>query len=182
MALFSTTAFADALNYNYVQFGYARTSLDFDTESLDGNGWDLSGSAAINENFHVVAGYNKTGFDFDIDQTVYGIGLGYSKAIADNTDFVATASYLKAKIDLPAGFMSESDDGYGASVGIRSMVSDKVELAGAVDYAKIADSSDTGFSAEALYHVSDAIAVGLEGAWSDGSSTYGAGFRVYFGN
>lgn len=185
IALFTSTAFADALNYNYVQLGYAKTDIDIDgtSESFSGDGWLISGSAAINENFHVFGGYNKTGFDFGIDETDYGLGLGYSKAISDKTDFVATASFLKAKLDSGDFQMgSVSDNGYGVSVGVRSMVSDKVELAGAIEYVDIADSGDTGLTAGALYNITDTVALGVQGAWSDGASSYGLGFRMYFGD
>ena len=129
--LLASPVMADGLSYNFIEGAYARVELDDDIVDVDGDGFGIGGSFEINENFFGFAGYSSAEFDFGVDLNQLDAGIGYHTGISANTDFVATLAYVRAEVD--AGlFGSVDEDGWGASIGLRSMVSDRVELNGAI--------------------------------------------------
>lgn len=180
-SLAASPAFADALDYNYLQFGYVTTELEDEFVSVNGNGYSLEGSASINDNFHVFAGYGAIDFDFDVDTTEWELGLGYSRAVGEKTDLVATLGYVSAEVDMPF-FGRLDDDGYSVGLGIRSMVTDRLELEGKVDYVDLSDSgSDTVVTVQLGYELTHTLLLGGGVTSVDGDNAYHVGLRVYFG-
>lgn len=177
----STTAMADDLNYNFLSLGYERIELDDDFGfDADGDGWTIGGSFEVGESWFLFAGYGMGDFDFGIDLDQWSAGGGYHLPMADNVDFVATLSYQRA--DISAGSLSLDDDGFGASVGIRAMVSERVELNGAVNYVDFGDfGDDTSLSGSAWLNLTEQFALGLGVSFSDDATSYGLGGRLYFG-
>jgi len=53
LVTFSASAGARGLSYNYFQGSYGRIDLDDSSLNADGDGYGVSGSMVINENFHV---------------------------------------------------------------------------------------------------------------------------------
>ena len=174
-------AIADGPNYNYIEGSYQRVTLDDGFIDIDGDGFGIGGSVGIADNWQLIGGYNSTDFDFGIDLDQLLIGGGFHTALTPNTDFVANLAYIR--LDASALGQSFDDDGYAASIGVRSMVSDKFELAGFVQYADLSDSgNDTSVRGEAWYSFTQSFAVGLNVGTADDVLTYGIGARVYFGN
>ena len=119
---------AESPSYDFIQASYQSVELDFGGGfSEDGDGFSLGGSFEIGEHMFGFASYGRTDFDFDVEFTQLQAGLGYRVGINDSTDFFATASYLDAEVSAP-GFGSADDSGYGLGIGIRSNVTDLVEL------------------------------------------------------
>ena len=177
----STTAMADDLNYNFLSLGYERIELDNDFGfDVDGDGWTIGGSFEVGESWFLFAGYGMGDFDFGVDLDQWAAGGGYHLPMADNVDFVATLSYQRA--DISAGVLSVDDDGFGASVGLRAMVSERVELNGSVDYVDFGDAGDeTSLSGSAWLNLTEQFALGLGVSFSDDATAYGLGGRLYFG-
>ena len=177
----SSTAFADDLNYNFLTLGYDRVDLDDDLGfDVDGDSWNIGGSFEVGESWFLFAGYGMGDFDFGIDLDQWSAGGGYHLPMADNVDFVATLSYQRA--DISAGSLSLDDDGFGASVGIRAMVSERVELNGAVNYVDFGDFGDnTSLSGSAWLNLTEQFALGLGVSFGDDATAYGLGGRLYFG-
>ena len=177
----STTAFADDLNYNFLTLGYDRVDLDDDLGfDVDGDSWNIGGSFEVGESWFLFAGYGMGDFDFGIDLDQWSAGGGYHLPMADNVDFVATLSYQRA--DISAGSLSLDDDGFGASVGIRAMVSERVELNGTVSYVDFGDfGDDTSLGGSAWLNLTEQFALGLGVSFSDDATAYGLGGRLYFG-
>jgi hypothetical protein len=174
-------AMADGPNYNYIEGSYQRVTLDDGFIDVDGDGFGIGGSVGIGDNWQLIGGYNSTDFDFGVDLDQLLIGGGFHTALTPNTDFVANLAYIR--LDASAFGQSFDDDGYAASVGVRSMVSDKFELAGFVQYADLSDSgNDTSVRGEAWYNFTQSFAVGLNVGTAEDVLTYGIGARVYFGN
>jgi Ax21 family sulfation-dependent quorum factor len=129
---------AEGLSYNYVEGGYVNTDSSNSLTSADSDGWNINGSAAIADNFHIFGGYTaeKTkDFDFDID--TWRAGVGYNRSIADNTDLLARVAYQNRKVDLAPYGGSFRDDGYSAEVGVRSALAPHFEgyaMAGYEDF------------------------------------------------
>ena len=177
----STAAMADDLNYNFLSLGYERIELDDDFGfDVDGDGWTIGGSFEVGESWFLFAGYGMADFDFGIDLDQWAAGGGYHLPMADNVDFVATLSYQRA--DVSAGSLSVDDDGFGASVGIRAMVSERVELNGSINYVDFGDFGDeTSFGGSAWLNLTEQFALGLGVSFSDDATEYGLGGRLYFG-
>ena len=117
-------------------------------------------------------------FLFDIDYNRWSVGAGWRSAISEKTDWFATVSYVDAELDAGQLFGSESEDGFGASIGIRSMFSPKLELAGTVRYSD--PEEETAVRAEAWYTLTGNFALGLRADFGDDIDSYGVGFRLYF--
>lgn len=112
LALPGATAFAQGtaagVSWSYFDFGAQHVSPDAD--GLDsGTGFGIRGSGAINENWHVFLGWNRTPFEgdgavtgpggspgiasVDDDLDRYNIGIGYNFPVATNTDLFARVGY-----------------------------------------------------------------------------------------
>ena len=182
LAMFlAAPAIADGPSYNYVQAGYQSVNLDlgggFD---VDGDGYGLGGSFEIGESMFVFASYGTTGFDFDVDLNQLQAGLGYHVGLTDNTDFFATLGYVAAEVEAP-GFQSVDDSGYGATIGVRSNVTDLIELFGDIAYVDFGDGGETAVGAGIWFNFTDSFALGLAAGSGDDVTSYGASARIYFG-
>ena len=184
LVLVLSPAMADGLSYNFIQLGYQKADLDDDLAgiSVDGDGYGISGSFEVGENFFIGAGYSALDFDFGVDLDQLSIGGGYHMSLSDRSDFYATLSYIRAEASV-SGFGSVDDDGYGVSVGIRGLLSDNVELNGSIAYSDLGDGADgTAFGAGALYSFTENFALGFDVSVDDDVTMYGVGARFYFGS
>jgi long-subunit fatty acid transport protein len=177
--VFSASAGAQGFDYSYVQLGYG--TIDFDDINVDGDGFGLSGSYAINPDWHVFAGYEGASLDFGVDATTIGAGFGYNTELSPVVDMFARLSYQYVEVDAGA-FGSVDDNGIGFGVGMRFAASDQLEFDAGIDYVDLSDGGDeTAFSLGALYNFTDAFSAGLGGSWSDDVSSYTLVGRFHFG-
>ncbi len=177
---FASAAGAQGFDYNYVTLGYSQ--VDFDDVNIDGDGIELAGSFAINEDFHAFGSYGQADLDGGIDASELSIGLGYNHSLSPAVDFVGSVSYEYVEIDV-AGLGSVDDNGFGLGIGLRFHPADKIEVDAGIQYVDLSDSgSDTGFGAGFQYYITDAITIGVSAEWADDVSRYGLGGRFYFGN
>lgn len=175
----SASASAKEFDYNYLSLGYG--ILEIDDTSVDGDGFGLGGSYAINEDFHVFAGYESIGLDGGADATGLGAGLGYHTTLSPVVDLVASVSYQYVDVDVP-GFGGGDDNGFGLGVGLRFAASEEIELNAGISYVDLSDSGDdTSFGVGGLYSFTDAFALGLGADWSDNATSYTLEGRFYFG-
>jgi hypothetical protein len=87
------------------------------------------------------------------------------------------------RLDASVLGQSFDDEGIGASIGLRAMASEKLELAGLVEYIELIDSgNDTSLRGEAWYNFTQNFAVGVNVGAAEDVVRYGIGARVYFGN
>ena len=176
LMLSSTIAMADGPSYSYIEGLYQEVDID----GADGDGFVVAGSVEIDENWFVVADYAGAEIDagfIDVDYDRWSVGAGWRSAISEKTDWFVTASYVGAQLKAP-GFGSESENGFGASVGIRSMFSPKLELAGALRYSD--PEEESSIRAEAWYTLTGNFALGLRAELGDEIDTFGLGFRLFF--
>jgi opacity protein-like surface antigen len=175
LTLGSTTVLADGFSYSFIGAGYARAEVVDET----GDGFGIGGSAALGDNWHIFAGYQSLGFDFDIDLSALSAGVGFNTPISEKIDVVAQVAYLYAEADTPLG--SVDDNGYGVSVGLRAWVSERVELDGSIAYSDFGDGgNDTSFGAGVQFYFTEQFSVGLGLGFADDVDTYTLGGRFYF--
>lgn len=174
-------AMAQTPSYNYGQIVYQAVDLDDDFgPSVDGDGFGIGGSFEIAPDWHIVVGYSSTEFDFGIDLNQLQFGAGYHTDISSTTSFFADLLWVQAEIDT-GSFGSIDDDGLGISIGLRSNLSQQVELEGALTYVDLDDAGDnTSVGGAAWYKFTDTFAVGLIASFDEDVVGYGIGGRLYF--
>lgn len=174
----SAAASAEDFDYSFLTLGYA--SVDFDDAGVDGDGFGIGGSYAINPQYHVFAAYTASDLDFNIDASSWNAGFGYHTGVSDTVDLVAGISYEYVELD-PPGAGSFDDSGLGLGIGLRFAANEQFEVHAGINYVDLSDSgSDTGFELGGLYNFNGAFALGLSGDWSDDSSAYTLSGRFYF--
>lgn len=179
----SASVSAQSFDYNHVNVGYARTTLDDNVFDIDGDSFTIDGAFEIADQIFLFAGYSTGDLDeagVSVDLDTLAAGIGWHTALSDEIDFVAGLSY--EYIDLGSGGLSVDDNGLGLGVGLRFSASQQVEITGGINYVDYSDfGDDTSFALGALFDVTDNIAIGLSGEWGDDISTYGVSGRFYFG-
>lgn len=174
MAALPLSAQASELKYNYIEGGYARTTV----AGFDFNGYDLKGSAAFGDDFFGTASYthgSKNGADIN-EGTV---GLGYRIPVSDKANFDVGVSYVHDSVP------GLSDNGYKVSAGFRGLMSDVVEGNINVNYADVGDfGNGIGAGAGLVFHVNDTwgITTGYDYAKRDSLhfNTWNLGARASF--
>ena len=151
------------------------------TADVDGDGYGLGVSFEIGDNFFGFASYVTSDFDFGVELNQLQAGLGYRLGVTDNTDVFASLAYVDAEVEA-AFFGSADDSGYGVTIGVRSNVSDLIELFGEVAYVDLGGGSDgTAIGGGIWFNLTDNFALGLGAAFDDDVTSYGASARFYFG-
>lgn len=176
-------SFADQPSYNYVAAGYQRLEIDDDFGlDLSADGFQVDGSFAIADNWHIIAAYGAADFGYGVDLSQLSIGAGYHSAISANTSFFADLAYIQAEVSA-SGFGSIDESGYGVRAGLRGMPSERVELEGYVSYADLGDGGDgTSVGGAAWYKFTESFGLGLTASAEEDVFGYGVSARLYFGN
>ncbi len=143
---------------SYTNFGVGYVDGDYGNADIDG--LELRGSFAINSSIHLQASYDALDIspgngDFD----VLAFGGGWHTLLAEELDFVATASIL----DVDAGIFD--GDGIRLTGGLRGKISRELEFGAHLIYEDINDipnvGDDTGYELEGRYFFNRNNSVGL---------------------
>jgi hypothetical protein len=174
----SMPALAEGPEYSFVELGYGRVDLDVANRSVDADAFSLGGSIELGESWQGFLSYGTAEFDFNIDLDEWAIGGGFHGSLSPTSDFVVNVAYLRAEIGTFLGSIDE--DGLGVSVGVRNMITPRVELAGFATYSDLGD-GDLGFTGRAWYYLTEQFAVGANFGLTDDITRYGIAGRLYFG-
>ena len=182
LLVFAFPAFAGDLSYNLVELGYLKHDTDEDLvpgTSIDGDGFGVRGSFELGESWFIGVNYSKIDFNVGIDYDQMGAGIGWHTGLSNNTDFYAMLQYVRAEASVSG--ISVDEDGVGATIGVRGMLTDKVELGGSIGYVDLGDAGDgTAFGAHVMYNFTDNFAAGLLLGVDEDLTSYGAGIRLYW--
>lgn len=162
-SLFSFSSLAAQPNWNNVQLSYAK--MDVDDTDISGNGFELAGSVLLGSNIILQGNYLSVSDEVlgavDVDFDWLTMGVGYRHPVTAATDVYALVSY--ENVELSASYdgesESEDDNGYGLTLGVRTMLSEQWELEGAISRVDIED-AETFFKGGLSYHINSQFAVG----------------------
>jgi hypothetical protein len=176
---------AEALSnfdYDYAEIGFFATSAEILNVEVDGNGVDISGSFDLTEGVNLLAGYQTTDFDFGLEGTQFGVGLGYHGALSYGMDLYFRLLYLDAEIEFPQRANIENIDGtgYSLNIGARYRFNKKFEADVAIAQASVEDSTGTGIIMAGRFRMSEIFSLGLSGAFADGAESLGLDLRAEF--
>lgn len=183
--LTSNIAFAEtAPNWDFIQASYVSMDID-EIDELDFTGFDISGSKLVSDNIFIAANYSALSDDYSsvsVDTDTYGIGIGYRYGLNSTTDALAILSVegVSVKASFEGSSEKVDDTGFGLTAGIRSMVTEQVELTGTVKYVNIDSESDTAFSVNAFYHFNSQFSIGAGYSISSDLSGYNLSARYSF--
>ena len=117
----------DIFSYSTLAVDHLHEHSDFWADSSQGNGfkasYDFSG-------VYVFGQWNKLDFDNVGSHTLQGIGVGAHQAYSNSTSFYIDLSYLQDKLSSSLG--AGSDDYWRVSYGMRSQVTEMLELDAAI--------------------------------------------------
>lgn len=144
----SSSAMAASPDWRFVEGGY--TNADIGRGDFDGI--DVGGVYLLENNVYVTGEYkmlDDSGTDLDMTT----VGLGYRMPLNATTDAYFGANFERIDVE------SYDDNGYSVNAGVRSMVSEQVELLGQIGYYDV-DDGDVTVKVGANYYVSPRWAVG----------------------
>jgi hypothetical protein len=169
-------------DYDYAEIGVFATSADILNVEVDGNGTDISGSLGLTEGVNLLASYQTTDFDFGLEGTQFGAGLGYHGALSYGIDLYLRLLYLDAEIEFPRRIDIEeiAGTGYSLNVGVRYRFNKKFEADVAIAQASVDDSTSTGIIMAGRFRMSEIFSLGLSGAFADSTESLGLDIRAEF--
>jgi hypothetical protein len=150
------------LSYSYVELAYDESDFDVGgARNVDGDGFTLSGSFRINDDWHAFASYGNDDLDFGINLHTWEIGAGYRYPVRNNVDLYGRVLYIRRNANL-TGPLDGDDDGLGLQFRVRGRLNQRVELEGGIQYVDVGG-TDTSLQGSARYHFTKQLsaAVGL---------------------
>jgi opacity protein-like surface antigen len=176
---------AESVRWDSASLSYQ--SVDVEGDKLTGFG--VSGTKLIGEDFFIAGSYSSLSDDVDLfgsklelDFNTLSVGLGYRHAISNKTDLFGIVSYedMEVKASFQGESDSESENGYSLQAGIRSLVTENIELSGSLSYVDITDGSETSFDVSAIYHFTNQFSAGIGYGKSDDLDTLSLSAVLFF--
>lgn len=169
-----------SFNYTYAELGYDTTDFDVGpgNNNVDGDGFALSGSFRLTDDWHLYAAYGQDNLDFGIDVDTFTIGVGYAYPIRDDVDLYGRVLYIDEQVDLP-GPANADDNGLGLQFRVRGRVNEKLELEGGLQYVDVGN-SDTSLQASARYYFTKEFSAGVGVTFAGDADGIGINARYTF--
>lgn len=177
--LVSTHAYSNSPNWNYVVGSYETAKLDSD---FDLNGYSIEGSMKVTNNIFINGKYMNIDGDnkkisfiegdqsvdvyvIDNELTMGKVGVGYLLPLSDSTDFYTSMFYeyidIESKISGVQFKNENSDYNFGASIGIKSQVTDNLELNGSIGHMTFINDSTVFVDVSTYYLINDMLSIGV---------------------
>jgi hypothetical protein len=177
---FGPAAEADELGYTFLQVSLSRAEVDNGPEA---DGYSFGASAELGERIYAFGSYSHADYDpyfgYDLEVESWTAGVGYHHGVTDRVSLYGDVGYVD--IDLEANIGEASDDGYAASLGLRGLPHERVELAAEVTHTDLdVGRDDTAFSVQALFNLTQAFSLRAGYSTTDDVQSVFAGLRVYW--
>ncbi|QBG37516.1 hypothetical protein [Litorilituus sediminis] len=155
---------------NFIRWDNASISyLSSDEDGRSFSGYAIAGTKLFSENFFVTGQYSTVsdsvglpGDKYDLDINRFSIGLGYRYTLFSKTDMFAVLSYQDKEVK-GSGLITGADENYNGQalmLGIRSLVTDNIELSSSINYSTLPYTSKGGFNVSAKYYFTHNFAIG----------------------
>ena len=171
LASISCTTLAQNPSFDYVDIGYTNWDPD-NSSSIDG--FELKGSKSFTDNWYIAGDYNRSSQGGNA-VSLLTAGVGYKINFSDKSTFFAEADFAY----LDADFFG-SENGYELTTGIRSMLTNKFELKGALEYLDINNDSTTSLVVGGVYKFTDTVATYLDYKTASDVNRLAVGVRFNF--
>jgi len=167
----------DRLSYTYVDGSYVSTDIDKPL-NVDGDGARVEGSLAITDRLFLLGDYTSQDLDFGLDLDQIGLGIGGRIPLSTGLDLVGSAAYLHSAWD--AGPVDSEDDALRLGLGLRGLLTERLEFEGGVRYADLDVLDDLMVSLNGRYYVTSRLALGAGLDAGDDMSIWNLGVRYDF--
>ena len=181
-ALLTLPALSQAeFNYTTAEANYLLdVSIDGGLADVDGDGLGVGGSYEIADNFFIGGSFEDFDLDFDISGEWLEVGGGYNHELNPDLDFVATLSFVD--VEISSNFGSAEDDALALGGGIRTRLSDSIEVDAMLEYYSFDEGdSDTSLDIRGRYYFSPEFAVQVRMNLGSDIETIAVGVRGEFG-
>ncbi len=167
----SSSVISKEISYDYIQGGVRSISEGTDnftnTPLPSGDGFEFLGSFNVMPNLAITAGYRNTEFDeisgVNVDAETYDLGVtAHTSALGPGSSAFANLSalYGEAQVDGGPPNNTDYDTGYAVSIGIRSMVTDIIELDLALSRQDLYDEHESSFEFAGRIYASKMVSFG----------------------
>jgi hypothetical protein len=139
--------------WTYVEGGYL--AVDVDNLSESGDNYFLGGSFGIGKNFHLIGSYTDGDLSDTVDQTTWRLGGGWNGGLGEKMDLVGELYWVDNETESSGPVsVTVSDDGYGATFGVRWRIIPLFELDGFLNYTDLDIAGDqTGWEARGILNI-----------------------------
>lgn len=180
---FQGSAFAGTFNYSRVSLGYTKHTVQMNgiNDDLKADGATLSASFDVNKEFGVQFGIEKASgevsilsTDVELDVDIKALGMFFHAPVARNADVIIGASMLKGELKASSGgstLNTDSMNGQQATVGVRLMAADNLELTAGVDLTYINGDSDSEINLGISGYLGKDISLGINYSSANDSQT-----------
>jgi Outer membrane protein beta-barrel domain len=158
------------MEYTYVEANYVWADSDYSSDNLDGV--DLTGSFELPANFFLQATVRDQSASSDV--TGYRVGAGWHMGFVSRFDAYAILQY--AHLEVSSSNSDFTDDGIGAELGLRMMLTKSIELNTRVLYADVGN-NDSSFGLGARYYFNGTLSVGARVDTGNAETSVSSGLR-----
>ncbi len=148
-ALFASAA--NATNFSYTSFGIDLGKINVNGLSEDLNAYGINASLQINSNVYLLGSYlsakkNVNGLDVNRESTQ--LGIGGAVPLMQFVDGFATVSYARAEAQdcIGVSCIKADDHGYTLSAGVKSWLTDSIDLLAALGYSELTQTNSDNTS------------------------------------
>jgi hypothetical protein len=192
LAGLTSSAAAGTFNYTFVSVEYEKFSSKIDgfSDTLEGSAVSFDLSFAVKPNAAIIAEYSTGNADVTVAGTTVDaviksgtFGLIIHAPIYDATDILIGVAFIngKADVDVNGTFFGNVDaDGGVTTIGIRTKISDKLELNGFLRRYSTEDASTINASFGAAYYVVESVSIDLGYSIDSDSDSLALGVTKYF--
>ncbi|MCW8090459.1 outer membrane beta-barrel protein [Alteromonas sp. ASW11-130] len=163
IAGFSTHSTANVEpDFSYVEGGIVKS--DVEDTAFSPIGFSISGSAVFTDMLYGVVQYKSTSDDIgsiDLDYNETTLGLGARFMLTNSTVAYTELAHEAKEFEYSGNFEDVDGNGFSLSAGIRTNVTESLELDGKLSYQDVEDDSDTIVKLAANYYFNANVAVGV---------------------